>query len=166
MTELQSAITPTPEPVKTHDNENSSSCEVIINGLVEDKGTFKSAFEADNCKVKKVFNHMDETTLKVDSNRELEKPKGNMSRPRPLTVRFTSERDARKRLPTSYKLKNYHERVFISKSLNKIDQATKQKFFQKRYEMINTDRITRVEIKTKGLKFLRSGIVHSSSNCR
>ena len=99
--------------------------EVIINGVVEEQGIFYSSFEADNSKLHNLFNHMDETTLKIYSNRTLGKPKGDMSRTRPLFVRFTSEWDARKCLSKSYKVKNYQERVFISKSLKKDDQATK-----------------------------------------
>ena len=127
LTEIKSALRPSPEPVKIKDNENTLSREVIINGIVEEKGTFNSTFEADNCKLQNVFDHMEETSLKIDSTRRLGKPKGDMSRPRPLLVRFASEWDARKCLSKSYKLKNYHERVFISQSLSKDDQATKQK---------------------------------------
>ena len=47
-TEIQSALRPTPEPVKKHVNEESKFREIIINGLVENERTFKSSFEADN----------------------------------------------------------------------------------------------------------------------
>ena len=134
----------------------SSPREVIIKGVVEEQGIFHSSFEADNSKLHIVFNHRDGTTLKIDSDRTLGKSKDDMSRTRLLFVLFTSEWDARKCLSKSYKVKNYHERVFISKSLNKDDQAAKRKL-QKRYEMINTDRIPRKEIKIKGLKHFRNG---------
>ena len=62
--EIQSALRPTPEPVKKHVYEKSLSREIIINGLVEDKGTFKSSFEADNSKLQEVFNHMDKKLSK------------------------------------------------------------------------------------------------------
>ena len=100
---------------------------------------------------------MDETTPKIDSTSRLGKAKGDIPKPLALVVRFTSEWDARKCLFKSYRLKHYHERVFISQLLNKDDQATKQKLFQKRYEMINTDRIHREKIKIKGLKLFRNG---------
>ena len=76
---------------------------------------------------------MDEKTLKIESTRRLGQPKADMSRPRPLLIRFATEWDARKCLSKSYRLKNYHERIFISQSLNKEDQATKRKLLQKRY---------------------------------
>ena len=99
--ENKSALKPTPEPVKIHDNENNISREVIINALVEEKGTFISSFEADNYKIQNGFNDMDETTLKIDFIRRLGKNKGDMSRLRALLVRFTSEWDARKCLSES-----------------------------------------------------------------
>ena len=64
LTEIQSALRPIPEPVKKHVNEESLSREIIINGLVDDEGTFKSSFEGDNSKLQEVFNHMDEKILK------------------------------------------------------------------------------------------------------
>ena len=71
LTEIQSALRRIPEPVKKHVNEDSLSREIIINGLVENKGTFKSSFEADNSKLQEVFNHMDEKTLKIESTRRI-----------------------------------------------------------------------------------------------
>ena len=40
LTEFNSALNPTPEPIEIHDNENSLSLEVIINDLVEKNGPF------------------------------------------------------------------------------------------------------------------------------
>ena len=99
---------------------------------------------------------MDEKTLKIESTRRLGQPKADMSRPRPLLIRFATEWDARKCLSKSYRLKNY-ERIFISQSLKKEDQATKRKLLQKRYEMINSDGVPRDEIKVNGLKLFRNG---------
>ena len=118
MTSSTLALRQTPEPVKKHVNEESLSREIIINGFVEDKGTFKSSFEAGQ-------------------------PKADMSRPRPLLIRFASEWVARKCLSKNYRLKNYHERIFISQSLSKEDQATKRKLLQKRYERINSHGVPR-----------------------
>ena len=111
MTEIKFALKPTPEPFKIHHNENSLSHQVIINGLVKKKGTFSSSFGADNSKLQNVFYHMDETTLKIDSTCKLGQPKGDKSKPRPLLVRFTSERDARKCLSKSYQLKTITENM-------------------------------------------------------
>ena len=122
LTEIKSALRPSPEPVKIIDHDYSLSREVIINGLVEEKGDFNSTFEADNSKLQSVFNHMEEASLNIDSTRRLGKPKGDTSRPRPLLVRFTSEWDARKCLYKSYKLQSFHERVFLSQRLNNEDQ--------------------------------------------
>ena len=66
---------------KIHDNEHILSREVIINGLVGEKGTFDSSFEADNSKLQNVYNHMDETTPKIDSTRRLGKAKGDIPKP-------------------------------------------------------------------------------------
>ena len=101
LTEIQSALRPTPELVKKHVNEETLSREIIINGLVEDKGSFRSSF-ADNSKLQEVFNHMDEKTLKIESTRRLGQPKADMSRPRPFLIRFSSEWDTRKCLSKSY----------------------------------------------------------------
>ena len=43
-----------------------------------------------------MFNHMEETTLNIDSTRRLGKHKGDQSRPRPPLVRFASEWDSGK----------------------------------------------------------------------
>ena len=96
LTEIKSALKPTPEPVKIHDEEYSLSRDVIINGFVDEKGFSNSSFEADKSKSQNVFNHMDETTIKIDSTRRLGKPKHDMSRPRRFLVRFTSEWDTSK----------------------------------------------------------------------
>ena len=61
-TEIQSARRPTPETVEKHVNEESLSREIIINGLVWDKGTFNSSFEVDNSKLQETFNQKEKST--------------------------------------------------------------------------------------------------------
>ena len=80
-----------------------------------------------------------------------------MSRTRLCFVRYTSEWDIRKCLSKFYKLKRYHERVSISQSLIKYDEATKRNLLQKRYEIINTVGMPWEEIKGKGLKLFKNG---------
>ena len=77
LTETNSAFRPTRESMKIHDNENKISCEVVIIGLIEEKGTFHFSFEADSSKLQNVCNHMDETTFKIDSTRRIGQPKNH-----------------------------------------------------------------------------------------
>ena len=79
-------------------------------------------------------------------------------RPRPLLVRLSSEWNARKCLAKSYKLKNFKEKIFISKSLNQEEQILKRKIFKKRYDMINNEKVPRDELKIRGLTLERNGI--------
>ena len=106
LTEIKSALRSTPKPVKTHDSESSLSHEVIINGFVDETGTFNSSFEADKSKLLNRYNYMDETTLTMESTRRLVKPKGDVSRPRPLLVSCIPEWDAKKFLSKFYTLRN------------------------------------------------------------
>ena len=94
---------------------------------------------------------MVETSLEIDSNSRFEKPKGDMSKTRYLLVGFTSEWIVETIFTKFYMLKRYQERVSISQSLNKDDQATKRRLLQKRYELIKTDKRPKEEIKSKGL---------------
>ena len=102
---------------------------------------------------------MDEATLKTDSTCRLSKSKAQRRfvETNTLIVRFTSEWDARRTFFKSYNLKNYHERVSISQSMTKDDQATERELLQKRYEMIIIDAITREKI-NNCLQLFRNGI--------
>ena len=96
--------------------------------------------------------------LSIETTRRLGRPQRDSKRPRPLLVRFTSERDARKSLSKAYKLKSYPVQLYFSKSLNKEDQATRRKLLEKRYQMINNENVPKEELRIKGLKLMRNGV--------
>ena len=73
---------------KTPPSGEPSCREVLIRGLVEDKGDFHSSFEADDCKLKDVFQHIGEPMLSIETTRQLGHPQRDSKRPRPLLVRL------------------------------------------------------------------------------
>ena len=70
--------------------------EILISGLVDDKGDFHSSFEADDFKLKEVFERIGEAVLSIETTRRLGLPQRDSKRPRSLLVRFISEWNARK----------------------------------------------------------------------
>ena len=105
-----------------------------------------------------IFDHIGEENLSICQMYRLGKANPQQRRPRPLLVRLSSEWNARKCLAKSYKLKNFKEKIFISKSLNQEEQILKRKIFKKRYDMINNEKVPRDELKIRGLTLERNGI--------
>ena len=93
--------------------------EILISGLVEDKGDFHSSLEASDFKLKEVFQYICEPMLSIKATRRLGRPQRDSKRPMPLLVRFTSEWDARKSFMKAYKLKPYPVPLQFSKSLHR-----------------------------------------------
>ena len=156
--EIKTKLEPTHKVPKAPPSGETTCREILISGLVEDKGDFHSSFEADDFKLKEVFQHIGEPMLSIETTRRLGRPQRDSKRPRPLLVRFTSEWDARKSLSKAYKLKSYPVQLYFSKSLNKEDQATRRKLLEKRYQMINNENVPKEELRIKGLKLMRNGV--------
>ena len=161
----KSVLEPLKVATKAHPSgDSTTSREILISGLVEQKGDFHSSFEADDSKLQEVFQHIGEPTLSIEATRRLGRPQRDSNRPRPLLIRFTSEWDARKCLSKGYKLKTYNAPVYISKSLNKEEQATRRKLLEKRYQMINVEKVPKEELRIRGLKLLRNGAEVNDQN--
>ena len=123
--------------------------EILISGLVEDKGDFHSSFEAADFKLKEVFQHIGKPMLSIETTRRLGRPRRDSKRPRPLLVSLTSEWDARKSLLRTYKLKSYPVPLYFSKSLNKEDKATRRRLLEKRYQMIDNENVPKKNCELK-----------------
>ena len=120
--------------------------EILISGLVEDKGDFHSSLEASDFKLKEVFQYIGEPMLSIEATRRLGQPQRDSKRPVPLLVRFTSEWDARKSLSKAYKLEPYPVPLHFSKSPNKEVQATRHELFRKRYQMIHNENVPKEKL--------------------
>ena len=130
---------------------NTCENEIIIDGVCEDNGQFTSNIEAEEAKVAEIFDHIGEENLSICQMYRLGKANRQQGRPHTLLVRLSFEWNARKCLAKSYKLKNFKEKIFISKSLNQEEQILKCNSFKKRYDMINNEKVPRVELKIRGL---------------
>ena len=78
---------------KTH---SAISREIVITGLMEEKGDEHSLIEADNNKLQDVLKYLDNSNFNIENTRRLGQYKKESTRPRPLLVRFSSEWDVRK----------------------------------------------------------------------
>ena len=144
--EMKATLKTPLEPGKSHETQSAISREIVITGLMKEKGVAHSLIEADKNKLQDVLKYLDNSNFNIE----------NSTRPRLLLVRFSSEWDVRKCLSRAYKLKNYPSKIFISKSLSKDDQATKRKLLEKRYQLIS-EGVPREELRIRGLKLLRNG---------
>ena len=156
--EIKTKLEPTHKTPNAPPSGEPTCREILLSCLVEDKGAFHSSFEADDFKLKEVFQRIGEPMLSIETTRQLGRPQRDLKRPRPLLVCFTSESDPGKSLSRAYKLKSYPVPLFFSKSLNKEDQATRRKLLEKRYPKINNENVPRGKLRSKGFKLVRNGI--------
>ena len=154
--EMKATLKTPLEPGKSHETQSAISREIVITGLMEEKGDAHSLIEADNNKLQDVLKYLDNSNFNIENTRRLGQYKKESTGPRPLLVRFSSEWNVRKCLSRAYKLKNFPSKIFISNSLSKDDQATKRKLLEKRYQLIS-EGVPREELRIRELKLLRNG---------
>ena len=78
-------------------------------------------------------------------------------RPRSLIVKFSNEWNARKCLTKGYKLRNYDNPVYISKSLSKEEVILIKRVLKKRWELMQNG-TPKVVLKIKNLKVFHNNV--------
>ena len=140
-------------PSSSFHTNHTTSCEIIIDNLPEDKNEFKSLFESDAFKVDAILNHLDPNTKSnVTQVRRIGKSIPSRTRPRPLCIQFRNEYDAKKCLMKSYTLHSFNKELFISPSLTPEQLSLKRKLLKFRHEYATEHKLKKSDIKLKGLK--------------
>ena len=106
-------IEPTDKEPKAPPSGEPTSRGIQIGALVDDKADFQSSFEADDFKLKEVFQHIGQPMLSFETTRRHGRLQRDSGKRRPLLVRFTSEWVALKILSKAHKLKSYPVPLFF-----------------------------------------------------
>ena len=78
--EIKTKFEPTHKVPKTRPSGEPTCREILISGLVEDKGDFHSSFQADDFQSKEVFQHNGEPILSLETTRQLGHPQRDSKR--------------------------------------------------------------------------------------
>ena len=82
--EIETKLEPAHKVPKAPPSGEPTCREILISGLVENKGNFHSTFEADDFKMKEIFQHIGEPMLSIETTRRLGRPQRDSKSTRPL----------------------------------------------------------------------------------
>ena len=86
-------------------HSNSTNNEILIDGISEDKGDFRSDVEGEEAKVSEILEYIGESNININQMSRPGKIKFSERRPRSILLRLSSEWDAQKHLAKTVKLK-------------------------------------------------------------